>query len=314
MTNAWRIAILTISFLFPLISFGQKKEVAELQRDLALLQQDVRDMNQKNEEKLNELKVLVQQLLDNTTKANTSLAVLDSGVRDRLREQERNVVVPVTALGTKIDRMADEFRFVKESIADINSRMGKLEQRMVDLSNAVTVIQAPPTPPPTAEPERKKGGSASANPTRPAAAVPSAGAAANLPPAGLTAEGLYKDALRDKSGSNFDLALQEFGDYLRYFSDTELAPNAQYYIGEVHYIRKEYQDALTAFDLVLEKFPKNKKTLDARFMKGLVLEQMGKNSAAAEEFLEIIRVDPRSELASKARAERTKLGLSTPAR
>ncbi len=119
--------------------------------------------------------------------------------------------------------------------------------------------------------------------------------------------------MRDKSAGNYDLALQEFNNYLRYFSDTELAPNAQYYIGEVHYIRKEYEEALAAFDLVLEKFPQNTKTLDAHYEKGLVLEQLGRKSAAGEEFLEVIRLAPRGhELASKARAERRRLGLNTP--
>ncbi len=177
MRNVHSIAILTLPLLFPLLSFGQKKEIQELQRDLALLQQDVRDSQQKNEEKLGELKVLIQQLLDTTTKTNTSLAVLDNGVRDRLREQERNVVVPVTALGTKIDRMSDEFRFVKESIADVNSRMGKLEQRIVDLNNAITIMQSPPAPPSTdsGKGDKKGGGSATLNPTSPAVAPPPGG-------------------------------------------------------------------------------------------------------------------------------------------
>ena len=115
--------------------------------------------------------------------------------------------------------------------------------------------------------------------------------------------------MRDKDSGNYDMSLQEFNDYLKYYGGTEMAPNAQYYVGEVYYNRKEYDSALDAFDLVLEKYPENNKTPDATYMKGRTLVQAGQRTKGAEQFAEVIRRWPRSELATKAREQRKSLGL-----
>lgn len=268
--------------VFPLALPAQRKEYVELQREVAQLQEQSRTLQRTLDEKLAELKVLVQQSLDTTAKANTAVAVLDAGVRDRLREQAASLVGPVASIGTKVDQMASEFQALRTAIEDMNARMGKLERQVVDLGNTIKVIQTP-TPPP---------------------------GAATGPPPGVSADSLYANAMRDKDGGNYDLALQGFTDYLRYFGQTDTAPNAQFYIGEIHYRRGELDTALQAFDNVLEKYPENNKTLDAMFMKGMTLVKLGERNEGAEEFRALIKTAPKSELAAKAAAELRRLGLS----
>ncbi len=263
---------------------AQSREIRELQRDMALLGDQVRQMQRSLDENMAALRVLVQQAIDGVNKANTTVAVLESNLRERLRDHEKTLVQPVASVSTKVDQMAGEFQTVRDAMSDLTARMGKLEQRIVDLSNTIKVLQAPP-PPPTVD---VIGG----------------------PPPGLTAEGLYASAMRDKDSGNYDLALQEFADYLKYFGGTETAPNAQYHIGEIYYNRGELDSALRAFDLVLEKYPENVKTRDAMYMKGQTLLKMGQRTKAAEEFRAIIARWPNSELAAKAQARLKELGLS----
>lgn len=269
----------------PVLCFGQKKEILELQRDMALLQQDVRALQRSMDENMAALKVLVQQAVDSVAKLNTTVAVLDNTLRERLREQEKVLVNPVATVSSKVDQMSTDFQALRDSVADMNARMGKLEQRIIDLGNKITVIQAPPAPPP--------------------------GTGASGPPPGVSAEGLYASAMRDMDGGSYDLALQEFNDYLKYFGTTETAPNAQYYIGEIYFKRGDLESALKAFDMVLERYPENTKTLDAMYMKGQTLVKMGERTKGAEEFREIIARRPSSELAAKARARLRELGLPT---
>jgi TolA-binding protein len=191
--------------------------------------------------------------------------------------------------------MSNEFQAVRVTIDDLGSRLGKLQQNLVDLNQTIKVIQAPPSAPPpaggTSGPgSASMGGSPSAN-----------------------AETIYSSAMRDKNGGNDDLALQGFNEYLRFYGNTEMAPNAQYYIGEVFYNRKDYDNALKAFDLVLERYPDNNKTLDATYMKGRTLVQMGERSKGADEFRTVVNKAPRSELASKAKAQLASMGLSVNA-
>ena len=109
-----------------------------------------------------------------------------------------------------------------------------------------------------------------------------------------------------------DLALAQYQDYLRDFPNTDLAPVAQYSIGEIHYIKGEYKQAQQAFDLVLEKYPENERTADAMYMKGMSLARAGQTRSAARELRALLKKYPDSGLAAKAETELKDLGY--PAR
>lgn len=284
-----RVIVAAAALAVPAASVAQRKEIVELQRDISILQDNVRTLQRSVDEKLAALTMLVQQTLDSANKANTAVAVLESGIRDRLREQEKTVAAPVVGVGAKIDQMAEEFRGVKEAVSDVSSRLTKLQAQVVDVQNAIKVIQAPPAPPPGA-------------------------ASSSGPPPGLSAEALYQSADRDKRAGNLDLALQEYTQYLQYFGETDLAPNAQFHIGEIYYSRGDLSSALKAFDTVLERYPDNNKTPDSVYMKGMCLLKMDQRTAASREFQDLVKKFPRSDAATKARDQLKRLGLpATPA-
>ncbi len=77
-------------------------------------------------------------------------------------------------------------------------------------------------------------------------------------------------------GGKFDLALQEYGQLLRWYGNTELAPNAQYYVAWIHASQGDYESAVKEYDMVLEKYPdNNNKMPDAFYGKGLALAKSG---------------------------------------
>ena len=106
------------------------------------------------------------------------------------------------------------------------------------------------------------------------------------------------------------MALSGFNDFLKYFGNTDLAPNSQYYVGELYYGKGDMDAALRAFDVVLEKYPDNNKTPDALYMKGKVLVKMSERDEAAKQFRELRKRFPTHDLAVKAAAELRALGLS----
>jgi TolA-binding protein len=181
-------------------------------------------------------------------------------------------------------------------VLDMNTRMSKLDAKMADLQNLINTIRTPPPPPPPASPD---------SPATTQAQAPSG------PPAGMSAETLYTNAYRDYQTNKKDLALSEFNDYLKYFPTTQFASNAQYYIGEMYYTKStpDYQQALDAFDAVLEKYPDGNKTPDAHYMKGVTLLKLGRNNAAAAEFRDVIGRYADTELAAKAKDRLKEMGL-----
>jgi tol-pal system protein YbgF len=291
-----RLCLIAI-FVLPATLSAASREIQELQRDVAQLQQDLKTLQRAFDEKIPSLTVLVQQALDLNRETNKTLLSLDGRLQEQFRQQSKEVVAPIAGYGAKIDQLSGDFSQVRESMADVTARMGKLEQQIADLSNAVKTMQAPAAPPP-------------ATGSQPPGSASSSGPAP--PPAGE----LYENARRDMLGGKSDLALQEFAEYLRYYGTGPYAPNAQFYIGEIHSKQGDYTTALQDFDLVLEKYPANNKTADARYMKGQTLVKMGKRTSGAAEFRQLIKEYPRSEQAVKAQAQLKQLGLSaaTPAR
>ncbi len=275
-------------------SFGANKDIQELQRDVAMLQEQIRNMQGGFNERSATMLTLLQQTLDAVNRTNTAVAVMENRFNDAIKQQQQMVSAPVASVGQKLDQMSEDFRAVRESVLDMNTRMGKLDAKMADLQNLVSTIQRPAPPP---APEGATGsGSGNTAPT--------------APPPGMSAETTYTNAFRDYTGKKYDLALQEFTDYLKYFSNTQFAPNAQFYIGDIYYRQKDFPNALQAFDSVLEHWSDNNKTPDAHYMKGLALMGMGKNDSAAREFRDVYTRYPDAEVAASAKARLKDLGLT----
>jgi TolA-binding protein len=296
----WR-TLLPALLICPSLTFAANKEIVELSRDVALLQEQMRTLQRSQDEKLTEIQVLVQQALDAANKANSLVAVLQNNFQQSSKDQQSKVVTTVVDLGSKMDTMTTNFGALQESVADITSQMGKLQQQVTDIGNAVRTIQTPAAAPPTGP------GGAGQVPV-PSSGSGSGAPAGSVPP--VSSDMLYQNANRDRSGGNDDLALQEYNDYLKYYGNTILAPNAQFYIAEIHLKNNKLDDALQEFDLVLEKYPDNSKTPDAIYMKGATLVKMGKRTQGKQEFCELVKRFPSNNLADKARSQVKALGLT----
>jgi tol-pal system protein YbgF len=275
---------------------AQKREILDLQRDMANLQDQMRTLQRTVDEKLATLGLQVQQTLDAVNKNNTGMAVLESGIRDRMNEQGTKLVAPVATIGTKLDQMTTEFQAVSQGVADLTQRMSKLEAQVLDLRDTLKVVSNPPAAPSTSQ----------------SGSGPAATGVALTPPAGMSADQLYNGARRDQQGGNFDLAMQGYEQYLKWYPDTQYASAAQFNIGQIYYDKNDFPSAIKAFDTVLEHYSDNQKTPDAMYMKGMALLKSGQSTAAGREFVNVIKKYPRSEVAPKARDQLKALGMNPP--
>jgi len=85
--------------------------------------------------------------------------------------------------------------------------------------------------------------------------------------AGATASGDDKAAYQAAFGllkdGQYDRAIVAFQRFLSSFPDSSLADNAQYWLGEAHYVNKAYPEAQAAFQRVIDKYPQSRKVPDA---------------------------------------------------
>lgn len=284
--------------------FGASKEIVALQRDVALLQDKVDTMQRDIDTKLGAITAMMQQAQDNTAKSSASIQdALSNGIGKQL--------APVSGLSSKVDATADDVRSLHDVLNDLNARLERMDAKITDLKNQQQILQNPPPAPTGAGGPGSVPAPAAGTPNQAAPVATGPGQAAAAPPAGMSAEKTYTDARRDLQTGNADLATQEFQQYLQYYPNTELAANAQYYLGEIAYNKNDYPGAIQSFDAVLERYPQNPKTADARWMKGMALLRSGQRSRAVQEFRDLIQNFPRTDDARKAQQQLKSLGLSS---
>jgi TolA-binding protein len=305
-----RVAI--VFFALSPFAFGASKEIMELQRDVALLQDQVRNLQSTLDQKVSAISALTQQTLDSVTRTNTAVAIMENSFNDAMKQQQQSLNGPVANVGQKLGQMSEDFNAVREAVLDMNTRMGKLDAKIADLESLINTVRAPAAPPPGNGPPAT--GTVPSNDANSgfSPGLGSNGTVAGAPPQGMQAGSLYTNAYGDYMAGKYDIAMQEFNEYLKYFGNTDLAPYAQFYVASIYYRKADFNNALMSFDTVLEKFPENPKTADSRFYKAMCLVKLGRNDSAAREFRDVYTryVDVNPEIAAKAKAELREMGLT----
>ena len=99
---------------------------------------------------------------------------------------------------------------------------------------------------------------------------------------------------------DLDGARQGFATFLRDHENSELAPNARYWLGESHYGKKDYRQAIDSYDRVELDFPRSEKAPAAILKKGYAYLAMKDKKRASSAFTQVVTLYPRSPEAGKA--------------
>jgi tol-pal system protein YbgF len=295
----------TGSLLGPRPAGAVAREIIDLQRDVTTLLQGQKDLSDRVIQDHTVMKTLVEQSSDSVNKLGATMSSLQKSVQDVQANS-----------GARLDTMSTQVQGLSDNLEEIKSRLGKLNQQLVDLQNTVQSLDAKisggtsapatggtATPTSSVVPTAKPGSPAS---------VPSASA---IPPGAPSADTLYSNGLRDITSGKYDLASSEFQDYLKYYGDTDLASNAQFYLGEIAYSQKKYDQAVAEYEKVLNNYPKSFKLAPARLKKGMSLIELGQKTSGVRELREVVKRYPGTEEDRRARAKLKELGVSlTPSR
>ncbi len=291
------------------------RELIEMQRDVTTLLQGQKDLSSQMTQDHTVMKTLVEQSSDNVGRLNSTMSSLQKSVQDVQANS-----------GARLDTMSTQVQGLSDNLEEIKSRLGKLNQQLVDVQNSVQSVDAKisggATPPTSSAPPN---GSASNNgfPTTPSyssngsvspgALSPATTSATPAVGSAPSADTLYSNGLRDITSGKYDLARSEFQDYLRYYGNTDLAGNAQFYLGEIAYSQKNYDLAVAEYDKVLTGYPRSFKTPSARLKKALANVELGQKATGVRELREIVKKYPGTEEDRRARAKLKEMGASLSA-
>jgi len=266
------------------------RELIELQRDVTSLLQGQKDLATQVTQDHTGMRTIVDQ-------TNSSLGKLE-GTMGSLQKSVQDVQANS---GARLDTMSTQVQGLSDNLEEIKSRLGKLNQQLVDLQNSVQSVDA------------KISGTAPAPATGTASPTASTAGSSAMPAGAPSADTLYSNGLRDITSGKYDLARSEFQDYLKYYGDTDLASNAQFYLGEISFKQKQYGDAVAAYEKVLTNYPKSFKLAPARLRKGMALIELGQKNSAVREFREVVKRYPGTEEDRQARAKLKELGVAATA-
>lgn len=114
---------------------------------------------------------------------------------------------------------------------------------------------------------------------------------------------LYERALKDLQAGNYAAAELDFTQLLATHPAHELAGNAQYWLGETHYVRRQYKQAAQAFLGGYTTYATGKKAPDSLLKLGMTLTAMGEKKTGCDAFAELNAKFPDATDAVRKRAD-----------
>lgn len=258
----------------PAVSFAANKEQQLLMAELRMLQQHQQQLQQ-----------LVISLND-TLKAVT-------GKMDEQAATHRKGLADQRLL---IEGMTDTVRVLRERSDDTNVRLSSISQELEAIRQTIaSQPQAAPLP---------------AEPTDPSAAAgtPAPSSGVNAPPPGVSPQRTYEAAFSDYTGGQYDLAIDGFETFLKFFPRHPLADDAQLNIGNALYNAGKFREAVAAYERVTSDYAKTESVPSAYYKLGLTYNQLKQPDQARKAYEKIIEDFPSAHESTLARQALQRLG------
>jgi tol-pal system protein YbgF len=270
------------------------KEMIELQQTVSQILQAQQDLRSTVDGNNAALRTLVQQSLDSVNRLSGEMGAVQKSVQ----EVQANT-------GSRIDTMTQQTQGLSDNLQDVQARVAKLSQQLNDVQNLLQSIDA-----------KISGGSVTGAPTAggPAGGGEEGPAPAPSGMAPVSADTLYQNGLRDLTSGKYDLARQEFSDYIHNFPSNDLAGNAEFYLGEIAYAQNDYKTAISSYDTVLANYPKSFKLAASLLKKASAEIELGMKASGIRDLREVERRFPGSDEARRAQAKLRDVGASPAAR
>lgn len=281
-------AIALLLAVAPSPARATSKDIVELQTQVQQLLDMVQRIQSTLDTRFGVMQNLAQQTADNASQMTAAVNAL-----------QKNIAAQNDATNGKLDASSGQVQALNDSVDELKSRIAKLDKSIQDLQAQLQNIQNPPQP--------AAGAPGAAPAVGPPVIIPGGpGIAGNqTPPLKETLQA----GVRDYNAAKYEVAAGEFQDVIHYYPLDDMAGTAQFYLGEVAYRQGRYDDAVKAYNAVLEGFPGNAKAPAAQLRKGMALLKLDKKQAAITEFHLLIKRHPRTPEAAQAHAKLTALGV-----
>ena len=236
---------------------------------------------------------------------NNSVASATQKLTARLDDQDRRI----HALGQSLDQMA------QDTHARVGGKNGQRQPAAKPAQRSTFV----PAPGPSSAPVSVQESAATADSETPASSGQEQVASAQIsepavpqeevesapkPPVTKPVERTdrveYERLLGAFRDGDLEGARRGFTAFLSQYPNSDLAPNARYWLGESHYGKKDYKQAIDAYDRVEMDYPQSEKVPAAILKKGYAYLALKDKKRASSAFKQVVTLYPKSPEAGKA--------------
>jgi tol-pal system protein YbgF len=272
---------------------AQNRREMQMMADIRMLQEQTQQLQQ-------QMQTAISTLTESLKAINTRLDDQTSTTRKAFADQKLTV-----------DELSGSLRVIRERVDDTNVRIGSLSQEVEALRLAI-----PQYPPPALttgvdpnQPPAPAGGQ-----PMPSAVTPPPGVPAPPMPMGpgMSPQRIWDTAWADYTAGQWDLCIGGFEQYMQSFPRSELAGDAQFYIGECNFSNGKFTEAVDAYNRVITNYPRAMKAPDALYKRGIALERLNQPDRARESYELVIKNYPESDAARLAKQNLARLNRGRP--
>ena len=236
--------------------------------------QALQDQMSRMQQAFDERMGVMKNLVEQDTDTVNKVATAVANLQASLEKQQADS-------GGRVEQVSGQIQALNDTMDELKVRLSKLSKQLEDMQAAQQNLSAQQAQAPPAQ----------------------------APPPDV----LYNNALRDYNGGKNDIASQEFGDFIKFYPNTDLAGNSYFYLAELQFKQGNYQQAVQNYDQVLQNFPSGNKAAAAQLKKGMALVQLGQKDEGIRELRHVVQRYPRTNEALQAKEALRKLGVASTA-
>ncbi len=279
--KGWIVFLLTGLLFFGCAS---TRDVQILDREIDRLQSQINNLQKEtnsNKDQISELKAENQRL-----KADLSLQL------ENLQSENRTLSTSIEEYKELLKRPSKEMDRIRE---EMEGRLKILEERRRNQEEKLKEIE---------NRLKESNGKAAGSGSKPMDLEKSASAKeipTELKGVSTGMGDLYKDAYETYHRGDLEGARRKFEAFLKQYPNTELSDNAQFWIGETYYLKKDYERAILEYEKAIVKYPEGDKIPAALFKQALAFLELGDKTNARNLLKRVIEKYPHSEQAELAK-------------
>ena len=228
---------------------------------------------------------------------------VSNGSLVQLAQQVNALQAEVQNLRGRLDSVQQrdqrQSRQQRQLYADLSKRLKALEHASATEAAAIQAAQGT-----AGSAAAGTSGSAAAPGTSSGAASAASGNSGSLAGmlAGVTStqQSVYQQAFDALKSGSYSVAIRGFKGFLKNYPMSPLAPNAEYWLGEAHYVNQDFTQAEKCFRRVLKRWPDSGKAPAAMFDLGNTLIAQGRVHEGHVVLAKLIKKFPDTGVAKRA--------------